>query len=200
MNRGLVLFLKILFDQHVGHSIPSLRKKSRMADSGPPGRCPGQSRSARHPGRRGPRSARFTRGEMSDSIGAGPGRRRRRTPLPREHRRKTPGGLWPPRPPAFRLRPAAWGGSTSSTIAPVGQGLGPEGEQLILQLRHPLLGGGQLLRSAAPRRPGCPGVLQTAAGPRRGPGRTPGRDTGRPAPRRESPAAPPPETFGRRGP
>lgn len=25
---GLVLFLKILFDQHVGHSIPSLRKKS----------------------------------------------------------------------------------------------------------------------------------------------------------------------------
>ena len=61
---GLVLFLKILFDQHVGHSIPSLRKK--VIDGGPvrlhaawqavPPATPVPERAA---------FSRFTRGEMS---------------------------------------------------------------------------------------------------------------------------------------
>ena len=61
---GLVLFLKILFDQHVGHSIPSLRKKSQMAVRSA---CTLPWAKPFRPPPRPERAAfsRFTRGEMS---------------------------------------------------------------------------------------------------------------------------------------
>ncbi|CAN3965495.1 PH domain-containing protein, partial [Dysosmobacter welbionis] len=63
----------------------------------------------------------------------------------REHRRQTAGGLCGcVCQLSGSVRPR--GGLQKQQISPVCQGLGPEGEELILQLRHPLLGGGQLLR------------------------------------------------------
>lgn len=97
----------------------------------------------RHPGRK-ERCSAASPGERCPPHRPGQGHRRRRTPLPRTPPpdRRRPLRL---RLPAFWLRPAAWG-LQKQQISPVCQGLGPEGEELILQLRHPLLGGGQLLR------------------------------------------------------
>ncbi|CAN4001284.1 50S ribosomal protein L20, partial [Dysosmobacter welbionis] len=100
--------------------------KSHRWRSGPPARCPGQSRSARHPGRKERRSA-ASPGERCPPHRPGQGHRRRRTPLPRTPPpdRRRPLRL---RLPAFWLRPAAWGAPKAADL-PGLSGPGPGGRR-----------------------------------------------------------------------